>query len=72
MSGKLKANPRNRAKADKLKIRAALVSNRGINAGLIGSYLKNAAMHKKVGGLAMPPIVQYVPARGAGHIARKK
>lgn len=41
-------------------------------AGLNGPYLKNAAMHKMIGGLAMPPIVQYVPARGAGHIALKK
>ena len=72
MSGKLKANPRNRIKADKLKTRAALILNRGINAGLNGSYLKNAAMHKMRGGLAMPSFVQYVPARGAGHIARKK
>lgn len=41
-------------------------------AGFNGTYLKNATMHKMMGGLAMPPIVQYVPARGAGHIARKK
>ena len=71
-SGKLKANPRNRIKADKLKTRAAITMYRVVMAGLNGSYLKNATMHKMRDGLAMPSLVQYVPARGAGHIARKK
>ena len=55
-----------------MKTRAAITIDRVVMAGLNGPYLKNAAMHKKKDGLAMPSFVQYVPARGAGHIARKK
>ena len=39
--------------------------DRVVMAGLYGSYLENAAMHKMRDGLAMPSFVQYVPGKGA-------